>query len=161
MTGRRTAALAVAAVAAVALAVLAAGASLLALDGSDQAPGSGVTKAECAGPLVVSGPVEQGGHDNNRVSHVTITGDMTDCAGQTMLVEVDLDGIGVAHGYAVYQVPPATSAVDLLFDGSSGDFYDTQPTPSGGTLVPAGSRLGPSKATAFGLITVTIAQTWE
>ena len=158
MARRRMVALAISGAA---LALVAAGASLLVLDGSDPAPGSGVTQAECTDEVVVSNPVEQAGHDSNRVTHVAIDGDMTACAGQTMLVEVDLDGIGVAHGYAVYQVPPGTTAVDLVFDDQAGDFYDTQPTPAGGTLAPAGSRLDPPKATEFGLVTVTIARTWE
>lgn len=140
--------------------VVAAGASALVLDGSDSAPGSGKTDAACAGPLVVTNPVEQGGHDNNRITHVTITGDMTKCTGQTLLTEVDLDGTGTNHAYGVYQFPADTTEVTLTFDATTGQFYDTAPTPSGGTLVPAGSQLEPIKAKDFGLVTLTIAKTW-
>lgn len=149
------------AAATIAFGVVGVGASLLDLTGSDSAPGSGKTEAACAGPLVVTNPVEQGGHDNNRVTHVTITGDMTKCEGQTMLVDVALTGTP-ANAYAVYQFPSGgETTLTFTFNATTGQFYDTAPTPSGGTLIPAGNRVGPVKAKDFGTVDITIASTWE
>lgn len=142
-------------------AVTAAGASVLDLTGSDSAPGSGKTEAACAGPLIVTNPVEQNGHDNNTIVHVDVDGDMTNCVGQTILVEVDLDNKGVAHAYAVRQFTVPTSQETFTFNLTTGDFYDTAPTPLNGSLTPNGTRLAPIKAKDFGLVTLTIAQTWK
>lgn len=136
------------------------GASNLVLDGSDSAPGSGKSPMACAGPLVVSNPVKMGGHDNNRITYVKVTGDMSACIGQTMLVEVDLDDAGVAHAYAVHQFTDPVSTLTFDFDVDSGDFTDTMPTVEDGTLVPAGTSLDPIKVKDFGLVTLTIATTW-
>ena len=136
-----------------------AGASSLVLDGSDSAPGTGTGQAACAGPLIVTNPVDMGGHDNNRVVHVNIDGDMTACVGQTMLVEVDLSF--AEHAYAVHVFGEDETYLTLTFDAATGDFYDTAPVPTAGTLVVAGSRLDPIKAKDFGLVTVTIASSWE
>ena len=149
------------AAATIAFGIVGVGASLLDLSGSDTAPGSGKTEAACAGPLVVTNPVEQGGHDNNRVTHVTVAGDMTNCGGQTMLVDAALTGTP-ANAYAVYQFPSGgATTLTFTFDATTGQFYDTAPAPAGGTLVPAGSRVGPVKAKDFGTVDITIAKTWE
>ena len=139
-------------------AAVAAGASMLVLDGSNSAPGSGKTEAACAGPLIVTHPVERAGHDNNRITYVRIEGDMTACAGQTMLVEVDLTGL--AHAYAVHVFDGTETDLSLVFDATTGDFYDTDPDSLAGSLVPAGSRLDPIKVKDFGLVTLTIAAEW-
>ncbi len=140
-------------------AVTAVGASVLDLSGSDTAPGTGKTEAACAGPLIVTNPVTIGGHNNNRIEQVTVTGDMSQCAGETMFVEVDLFN-DTSHAWAVKQLSGASS-LTFTFDATTGDFYDTSPTPSNGTLVPAGSRVGPYKDKEFGLVTITIASTWQ
>lgn len=145
---------------AVAAVIIVAGASVLNLNGSDSAPGSGKGEAACAGPLKVTNPVSNGGHDNNRIVHMTIDGDMTQCQGQTLLVEVDIDTGG--HAYAVHEFNDSvTNSLNLVFDVTTGDFYDTYPTAVGGTLVDAGVRLDPIKAKDFGLYTLTIASNWE
>ena len=145
---------------AMATAVIVAGASVLSLSGSDTAPGSGKGEAACAGPLKVTNPISNGGHDNNRITHMLIEGDMTRCQGQTLLVEVDIDTGG--HAYATHKfLNSTTTSLDLAFDVASGRFYDTYPTAVGGSLVDAGVRLDPIKAKDFGLYTLTIASTWE
>lgn len=140
-------------------AVTAVGASLLDLSGSDTAPGSGKTEAACAGPLIVTNPVTIGGHNNNKIEHVDVTGDMSECVGETMLVEVDLYD-DTAHAWAVKQLT-GSGSLTFTFDATTGDFYDTAPTASGGTLVPAGSKVAPYKDKDFGLVTISIASTWE
>ena len=140
-------------------AVTAVGASLLDLSGSDTAPGSGKTEAACAGPLIVTNPVTIGGHNNNKIEHVDVAGDMSQCNGQTMLVEVDLYE-DTAHAWAVAQLSGASS-LTFTFDETTGDFYDTAPSAAGGTLVPTGTMVGPYKDKEFGLVTISIASTWE
>lgn len=136
-----------------------AGASALVLEGSDSAPGSGKTEAMCAGPLTVNNPVAIGLHDNNRVEHVDVHGNMKACVGQTMLVEVDLpDG---AHAYAVHVFGEDEMFLSFVFDETTGDFYDTMPVPNDGTLEVTGTRLAPVHSKNFGLVTLTIAGTWE
>lgn len=153
--------LASAATVAAVTAVVGVGASVLVLGASDGAPGSGKAEAACAGPLAIANPVTKIGHDLDAVVEVSITGDLTECAGQTMLVEVDLDDTGVEHAYAVYLVPLATTSVVLDFDATTGAFYDTAPTAAGGTLLPEGDRMAPVRARDFGLVTVTIASRWS
>ncbi len=146
------------AVAGLLFATVVAGASMLVLDGSNSAPGSAKTEAACAGPLIVTHPVERAGHDNNRIVNVHISGNMTACGGQTMLVEVDLTNL--AHAYAVHFFDGTETALTFVFDATTGDFYDTDPTAVSGALVPAGVRLDPIKVKDFGLVTVTIASEW-
>lgn len=146
------------AVAGALFAAVVAGASMLVLDGSNSAPGSGKTEAACAGPLIVTHPVERAGHDNNRITTVRVEGDMTACLGQTMLVEVDLANL--AHAYAVHVFDGTETDLSFVFDAVAGDFYDTDPTSVDGSLVPAGARLDPIKVKDFGLVTLTIAAMW-
>jgi hypothetical protein len=135
------------------------GASLLNLTGSDSAPGEAKTNAACAGALVVKTPVRNLGHDANDISNVSITGDMTNCTNQTIKVEVDLEGPN--HAYAIRKIGPNTTSLVFNFDAATGDFTDTTPTALNGDLVSQGLRLPPQSAQAFGLVTVTIAKTWE
>lgn len=142
--------------------VFAVGASLLDLSGSDTAPGTGTTEAACAGHLIVTHPVKlQPGHNNKRITIVKADGDMTQCVGQTMLVEVDLYE-DTEHAYAVKQITEPINTVTFTFDETTGDFYSVQPTASGGTLVfqPADPKLDPIKDKDFGLVTISIAKTW-
>lgn len=135
------------------------GASLLNLTGSDSAPGEAKTDAACAGALIVKHPVRNLGPDANGISNLTITGDMTDCTNQTIKVEVDL--VGTSHAYAIRKIGPNTTSLVFNFDATTGDFTDTTPTALNGDLVSQGLRLPPQTAQAFGLVTVTIAKTWE
>ena len=101
----------VAAVAAVVLfSGVTAGASSLVLDGSDSAPGTGTGQAACAGPLIVTNPVDMGGYDNNRVVHVNIDGDMTVCVGGAVLAVV----LGVRRRYAFPALALGVVAAGLL-----------------------------------------------
>ena len=142
----------VAAVAAVVLfSGVTAGASSLVLDGSDSAPGTGTGQAACAGPLIVTNPVDMGGHDNNRVVHVNIDGDMTAFVGEAMLVEVDLSI--AEHAYAVHVFGEDETYLTFTFDATTGDFHDTARTGGpcgvasrGGvtTVVVRGSSMAPT-----------------
>lgn len=136
-----------------------AGASALVLDGSDTAPGTGKGEAMCAGPLTVNNPVAIGLHDNIRVEHVDVHGNMKACVGQTMLVEVDLPA--GEHAYAVHVFGEDEMFLSFVFDDTTGDFYDTMPLAVDGTLQVQGDRLEPQHAKNFGLVTITIASRWE
>ena len=135
------------------------GASTINLAGSDSAPGEGKTVATCVTDLVVKTPVDTANHDANQVKQMTITGDMSNCVGETLRAEVDLDNGN--HVYAVYKITTSISELTLNFDATTGDFYDTKPTASAGELTVAGSRVGPILVTDFGMTTITIAKTWE
>lgn len=135
------------------------GASLLNLTGSDSAPGEAKTDAACAGALIVKTPIRNMGHDANEISDVSITGDMTNCTNQTIKVEVDLEGS--SHAFAIRKIVPNTTSLVFNFNSTNGDFTDTAPTALNGDLVSQGLRLPPQSAHAFGLVTVTIAKTWE
>ncbi len=135
------------------------GASVLDLSGSDRAPGEGKTEAACATNLTVDTPVSNGGHDNNRITHVDIHGDMTQCEGQTIRVEVDLPN--AAHAYAFKKLGAGVTLVSFQFDANTGDFTDLAPTAQDGDLVANGNLVGPVKAKDFGLVDVLIATSWE
>ncbi|CAB4616491.1 MAG: hypothetical protein F2590_03885 [Actinobacteria bacterium] len=135
------------------------GASVLNLAGSDSAPGEGKTDAACASNLVITHPVSNGGHDNNRILHVTVTGDMTECEGQAMRVEVDLPN--AEHAFAVEKIGADVRSIEFLFNETTGDFTDTAPIAVDGELVAQGDLLGPIKAKDFGLVSLLIASSWE
>ena len=135
------------------------GASVLNLAGSDSAPGEGKTDAACASNLVITHPVSNGGHDNNRILHVTVSGDMTECEGQTMRVEVDLPN--AEHAFAVEKIGADVRSIEFLFNETTGDFTDTAPIAVDGELVAQGDLLGPIKAKDFGLVSLLIASSWE
>lgn len=150
--------IAIAALAAV-FAISVAGASVLNLAGSDRAPGEGKTEAACAGNLTIQHPVQNGGHDNNRVVHVYVSGDMTSCEGETIRLEVDL--ADDAHAYATRVIGNNVTELTFTFDQQTGDFTDTAPTVVDGQLVQAGEKVKPQKAQDFGLVSVLIAQSFE
>lgn len=134
------------------------GASSLNLTGSDSAPGEGQTNAVCASALVVKSVVDTSSAVNT-VNRVNITGDMTQCVGEQMLVEVALeDSTSI---WALYDITTEITTLDLDLDAVSGDFYDTKPTASANLLQLNGSRVSPVTVSQFGVITVTIARTWE
>ncbi len=135
------------------------GASVLDLSGSDRAPGEGTTEAACATNLTVDHPVSNGGHDNNRITHVDISGDMTKCDGQTIRVEVDLPN--AEHAYAFKKLGAGVTMVSFVFDANTGDFTDASPVAQNGDLVAAGNLVGPVKAKDFGLVNILIATSWE
>lgn len=144
------------------------GASLLSLTGSDTAAGSAKTEAACVeGSLVVTNPVVTGQENGNKVHQVTIEtspgGSMAACNGQTMLVEVAIDGTP-KRAYGVYKF--TTSDVTSLTFGFVGvtdpdaTVHDTVPTVDDGDLVEAGDPVDPVKAKEFGQTDITIAKTW-
>lgn len=135
------------------------GASSINLTGSDSAPGESQTVATCVKDLVVKTPVDTTNHDANAVKTMVITGDMSNCIGETLRAEVNLDS--GAHAYAVYKITTAISELTLNFDAATGNFYDTKPTVTAGELVDAGMRVGPVLVKDFGMTTITIAKTWE
>lgn len=135
------------------------GASVLNLSGSDRAPGEGTTEAACASNLTIDHPVNTSGHDNNRITHVDIHGDMTQCEGQTLRVQVDLPNAG--HAYAFKKLGAGVTMVSFVFDANTGDFTDTSPVAQNGNLVAAGTLVSPVKAKDFGLVNILIASSWE
>ncbi len=129
------------------------------LAGSDRAPGEGKTEAACAGNLTITHPVQNGGHDNNRIVNVYVDGNMTACEGETIRLEIDLpDG---AHAYASEVIGNNVSALTFTFDATTGDFTDSPPQALDGKLVNVGQRLDPPKAKDFGLVDLLIAQSFE
>jgi hypothetical protein len=135
------------------------GASTINLTGSDNAPGEGKTVANCVDNLVVKTPVDTSIHDANSVKVMTITGDMSNCVGETLRAEVNL---GTAnHAWAIRKITTAVQSLTLTFDATTGDFYDTKPTVTGGDLVVAGTRLAPVLVKDIGISTITIAKTWQ
>lgn len=135
------------------------GASSLNLTGSDSAPGEGKTVAACANNLVVKSVVDTSAPEANTVSKVIINGDMTQCVGQQMRVEVDKPGTD--HAWAVYTITTPINSLTLDFDATTGVFYDAKPTATSGILQSSGTRIAPLPVTDFGQVTVTIAKTWE
>lgn len=134
------------------------GASSISLSGSDSAPAEGTTNAVCARDLVVKSVVSTAG-EVNAVSHVDVTGDMRECVGEQMLVEVKRQGLKPI--WAVYSINEPISSLTLNLDERSGVFYDSKPTVKENVLVVNGSLVGPSPVDEFDVITVTIARTWE
>ena len=134
------------------------GASSLNLTGSDSAPGEGQTNAVCASALVVKSVVDTSGSENT-VNRVNITGDMTQCVGEQMLVEVALEN--ATSIWALYDITTGITTLDLDLDALSGDFYDSKPAVSANLLQVTGNRVDPVTVSEFGVITVTIARTWE
>lgn len=135
------------------------GASSINLAGSDSAPGESQTVATCVQNLVVKTPIDTADHDDNKIKKMVISGDLSNCIGETLRAEVDLQSGG--HAYAVYKITSAISELTLNFDSATGNFYDTKPTASAGDLVDTGARVGPVSVTEFGMTTITIAKTWE
>jgi hypothetical protein len=84
---------------------------------------------------------------------------MSKCSGQTLRAKVKLDSGG--YLWAVYAIGNGVSQVTLDFDPATGDFYDTKPTPSNGSLVVVGNRVVPVPVREFGVTTITIAKTWQ
>lgn len=135
------------------------GASVLDLSGSDRAPGEGKTEAACASNLMVKHPVSNSGHDSNTISHVDVLGDMTQCEGQTLRVEIDVRE--TEHAYAFVKIGSNVNKVTLHLNANTGDFTDAAPTVVDGELVSNGNLVAPLKATDFGLVSVLIASSWE
>lgn len=135
------------------------GASTINLSGSDSAPGEGKTVATCVQDLTVKTPVDTSEHDANSVKTVVISGALDNCVGETLRAEVDLKNGN--HIYAVYEITSPLTELTLSLDQTTGNFYDTAPSVSGGELVVQGSRVAPVLVTDFGLTTITIATTWE
>jgi hypothetical protein len=134
------------------------GASSISLTGSDSAPGEGTTNAVCATALVVNSVVSTSG-TVNVVSRVDVNGDMTQCVGEQMLVEVEREG--TTPVWAIYNLTTPISSLGLDLNATTGVFYDTKPTAVSNVLQVNGSRVGPVPVTEFGVITLTIARTWE
>ena len=135
------------------------GASVLNLTGSDKAPGEGQTTASCARDLVVTNPVSNTGKNKKKITHVDVTGDMNDCVGQTLKVQVDMNSGTSAYGFVKIMEP--TQKVSLVFDVKSGNFTDTEPVAEGGELVQQGKLLDPVAAGDFGLVSILLASSWE
>lgn len=157
MRGKQTALAAMALV----LALGGAGGSLISLTGSDQTPGNGRTEAACVQALDTTNAVELQESGSEVVTSVSISGDLSACVGHTILVEVDLGApeTHTEHVYAVRQLATGASPLEFTF-GPEGDFYDTSPIMSGGTLIPQGQRVDPLDPKVFGLMAITIAKTW-
>jgi hypothetical protein len=137
------------------------GASVLNLNGSDSAPGESKTEAACASNLVVKHPVETSGPDENKITTVNITGDLSMCIDQTIRVDVNLD-VSNSHVYAIKKITADDVAgITFTIDATTGDFYDQKPTPLDGGLVPAGSLADALTVKDFGMTTITIARAWE
>lgn len=134
------------------------GASSISLSGSDSAPAEGTTNAVCARDLVVKSVVSIAG-DANTVTHVDVVGDMRECVGQQMLVEVKR--VGLRPIWAIYSIDEPISSLTLNLDEREGLFHDTKPTARENVLVVNGSLVGPIPVDQFDVITLTIAKTWE
>ena len=134
------------------------GASSISLSGSDSAPAEGTTSAVCARDLVVKSVVSTAGAANT-VSHVDVLGDMSDCVGEQMLVEVKRQGL--TSIWAIYSINEPISSLKLNLDERSGVFYDAKPTVKENVLVVNGALVGPVPIGEFDVITLTIARTWE
>lgn len=135
------------------------GASSLTLTGSDSAPGEGTTNATCATNLVVKSVVDTSVPGSNTVNRVDITGDMTQCVGEQVRVEVELEGGG--NVWAIYSVATPISSLSLNLNATTGDFYNAAPTATANVLQVNGTRVAPVPVVDFGVITVTIAKTWQ
>ena len=144
---------------AVVFAIAVVGASSINLNGSDAAPGEGKTVATCTTDLVIKTPVDTTNHDANQVKQMTITGDMSQCVGETLRAEVDTNSTN--HVWAIFKITEPISTLTLNFNATTGDFYDAKPTVTDGELVVAGNRVGPVLVKDFGLTTITIAKTWQ
>ena len=144
---------------AVVFVIAAVGASTINIAGSDNAPGEGTTVANCVSDLVIKTPVDTANHDANQVKEMIITGALNNCVGETLRAEVNLSS--GTHAYAVYKITTAITTLTLNFNATTGNFYDTKPTVSGGDLVVAGARVGPVLVKDIGTTTITIAKTWE
>lgn len=135
------------------------GASSFDLTGSDSAPGEGKTVAACAQNLIVKSIVDTSLAEANSVRRVDISGDMNQCVGQQMLVEIER--VGASSAWAIFNITSPLTSLSLALEPATGAFYDSKPLATAGILQITGLRIAPVAATDFGLVTVTIAKTWE
>ncbi|MDQ1287930.1 MAG: hypothetical protein QG622_1495 [Actinomycetota bacterium] len=150
-------------------AVSSVGASMLDINqASDPPPASakGADEATCAGELTIKNPVNRGGGDTHgTVTHVRVEGDTHLCAGQTLLVEVELLGIpGFTRAHALRLLTgEQVNTLNFAFkNGDTGDFYYGIPVANpDGSLSPGDTLAPPVKAENFGQVTLTVAKGWD
>jgi hypothetical protein len=108
---------------------------------------------------VITTPVDTSGPDLDVIKTMQITGDLSNCVGETLRARVALDS--GSYVWAVYPITTSVTEVNLSFDELTGDFYDTKPTASNGALVVEGLRVAPVSVGEFGRTTITIAKKWQ
>jgi hypothetical protein len=129
------------------------------LDGDGNSPGAGSSGASCITNLVIQTPVDTSSDDYAYVKNMTLSGDFSECIGQTMRVSVRLEDDSII--WAIYRVTSSVSRIALKFNSVDGDFYDTKPEVLAGSLVVQGKRVGQVTVQDFGITSVVIAKTWE
>jgi len=134
-----------------------AGASWIALIGSDQSPFEMTFAGQCAYPTIAV-VYEDPNKPNPKVIEVDLTGDFSKCVGSQVLVTTYKTGH--IHSYAVADIVAGKSKIALKFDNYAGDFYQKFPLISAGRLVPDGPQAPPNPSIDAADIQVTFAWNW-
>lgn len=134
-----------------------AGASWLALTGSDRAPFEQRFSGQCADPTISLNLDKTG----NKVVEVILTGDFSDCLGSQLLVTTYKTGN--VHSYAVKDVTSLTPTISLHFKvhDEQGDFRQKFPLVIENRLVPQGPLAPPTGSLDPSEMQVVFAWTWQ
>lgn len=137
-----------------------AGASWLALAGSDPQPWEKSFPGQCAHPTV-SVVYEYPKKPKPKVIEVDLTGDFSACVGSQVLVTTYKTGN--IYSYSVAEITETTTSIKLLFikHGGLGDFYQKFPLIVNYRLVPTGPLAPPTTSIGVSDIQVVFAWTWN
>lgn len=137
-----------------------AGASWIAVTGSDRAPFEQTYPGQCAYP-VVSVVYEDPTKPNPKVIEVDLTGDFSDCVGSQVLVTTYKTGN--VYSYSVADILPNQATIQLHFikQGGGGDLYQKFPLVTNHRLVTHGPLAPPTTSINPAEIQVTFAWTWN
>jgi hypothetical protein len=134
-----------------------AGASWLALTGSDSVPFQQSFAAQCAKPQI-SLKFDKTG---NKVVEVVLTGDFSNCLGAQVLVTTYKTG--KVYSYGVKTVTSSSSSISFDFEkqGGLGDFRQKFPLVVDHLLVPQGPLAPPTGSLDISQMEVVFAWEWQ
>jgi hypothetical protein len=135
-----------------------AGASWIAVTGSDRAPFEQTYPGQCAYPIV-SVVYDDPTKPNPKVIEVDLTGDFSECVGSQVLVTTYKTGH--VHSYAVAEILENQGVIELSFEKHGGDFYQKFPLVVNHRLVSDGPTAPSSNSIDPAEIQVVFAWTWN
>ena len=137
-----------------------AGASWIAVTGSDREPFEKKYPGQCAYP-VVSVVYEDPTKPNPKVIEVDLTGDFSKCVGSQVLVTTYKTGN--VYSYSVAEIMPNQGTIKLSFikQGGGGDLYQKFPLIITHRLVSSGPLAPPTTSINPAEIQVVFSDTWN
>jgi hypothetical protein len=135
-----------------------AGASWIAVTGSDREPFEKTFPGQCAYP-VVSVVYDHPTKPNPKVIEVDLTGDFSACVGSQVLVTTYKTGH--VHSYAVAEILENQGVIEISFEKHGGDFYQKFPRVVNHRLVSHGPTAPSSNSIDPAEIQVVFAWTWN